>query len=279
MRDPIAYWRESLESWAIPPEILAAAPSSPWALGPRTFIARAERQVATPSGESYERAKEALPDGGSVLDVGAGAGAASLPLAGRLSREPRGSALTGVDTNESLLDTFVALAAEHGLRARGVVGRWPDVASDAPVADVVVCHHVLYNVADVAPFVTALSGYARIRVVVELTERHPMTPWNPLWQRFHGLTRPTAPTAADAVDAIASLGYPPSVREWERPATLDAMSFDELVLTSCRRLCLGRDRAEEVADALRDLGVDPAAPTLGGPARKLVTIWWPGRAS
>jgi hypothetical protein len=68
------------------------------------------------------------------------------------------------------------------------------------------------------------------------------------------------------------------VARWGRPATLDAMSYAELVATTCRRLCLGAERAADVDAALRDLGVDPAAPTLGGPTRQLVTIWWAGAA-
>ena len=31
-------------------------------------------------------------------------------------------------------------------------GTWPTVAEPPPVADVVVCHHVAYNVSDLAPF-------------------------------------------------------------------------------------------------------------------------------
>jgi hypothetical protein len=186
--------------------------------------------------------------------------------------------LTGVDTNASLLDTFASLAAARDVPARTIVGQWPEVADQATVADVVVCHHVLYNVADLAPFVTALTGYARNRVVVEISERHPMTPWNPLWKRFHDLARPTAPTAADAVAVIESLGLAPEVRRWHRSATLDAMSFDELVAITCRRLCLGPDRAGDVAAALREMDIDPAAPTLGGPTRRLATIWWAGGA-
>ncbi|HZD97694.1 MAG TPA: class I SAM-dependent methyltransferase [Micromonosporaceae bacterium] len=272
MTDALTRWRAALESWAIPPEILARAPESPWTLAPDTFVARARRQVAAPSGESYDRAVEALPAGGYVLDVGAGAGAASLALSGRAAR------LTGVDTNRSLLETFADLATDRNVDVQTVVGTWPDCAESVGPADVVVCYHVLYNVADLAPFVTALSAYARSRVVVEITATHPMTPWNPLWQRFHGLERPRRPTATDAVEAISELGYAPQVTRWERPATLDSMSYAELVITTCRRLCLGPERADDVDAALRDLGVDPAAPTLGGPTRRLVTIWWPGVA-
>ena len=44
---------------------------------------------------------------------------------------------------------------------------WPDVASQAPPADVVVSSHVLYNVPDIGPFLVALHEHARRRVVVE----------------------------------------------------------------------------------------------------------------
>src|SRR5581483_9036430 len=79
-------WRDDLESWAIPPEILAAAPETPWACPTALFARSTEETLAaggglTAQGEpspSFLRAREVLPAGGSVLDVGAGAGAASL---------------------------------------------------------------------------------------------------------------------------------------------------------------------------------------------------------
>src|SRR5215475_2638632 len=272
-RDALSYWRQALESWAIPSEILDAAAESPWTLPAAPFIVRARRQVAEPSGESYRCAAEDLPPGGSVLDVGAGAGAASLALSEKAGH------IVAVDTNASFLDTFRGLAEGQHIGAETIIGEWPDVAERAAVADIVVCHHVLYNVADLAPFVTALSAHARRRVVVEISDRHPMTPWNPLWKRFHGLDRPTAPTASDAVAAITSLGLAPHVIRWQRPATLEAMTFDDLVSMTGRRLCLGPDRVDDVAAAIRDLGVDPAVPTLGGTMRDTATIWWAGAAN
>ena len=73
-------WREQLLAWAIPPEILAAVADSPWTVPTDVFARRADTSVAAPEGASYRRAREALGDGGTVLDVGSGAGAASLPL-------------------------------------------------------------------------------------------------------------------------------------------------------------------------------------------------------
>src|SRR6266508_2384534 len=186
MDDPLARWRAQLEAWAIPEEILAAAPESPWSFPVGLFRARAERARAggrqTPSNREAARW---LPPGGSVLDVGAGAGAASLPLAGVAGR------LVAVDESAAMVEAFLAAAAGAGAHAQGIQGRWPEVAGRVDPADVVVCHHVLYNVADLAPFAGALTDHARRRVVVELTDRHPLVGLAPLWRRFHGLERPS----------------------------------------------------------------------------------------
>jgi hypothetical protein len=48
------------------------------------------------------------------------------------------------------------------------------VAEHPPVADVVVCHPVAYNVSDLAPFAQRLTDHARAGVVMELTAQHPM---------------------------------------------------------------------------------------------------------
>ena len=53
-------WREHLEAWAIPPDILAAAPADPWAHPVSRFAGRADRAVAEADGVSFERAAEVL---------------------------------------------------------------------------------------------------------------------------------------------------------------------------------------------------------------------------
>jgi hypothetical protein len=160
-----------------------------------------------------------------------------------------------------------------------VNGWWPDAASSAGVADVVVAGHVLYNIADLAPFAAALTSHARRRVVAELTERHPLTTLNPLWLRFHGIVRPDGPTADDAIAALRESGIEPEVTRWTRPAVAEHADFAELVDVTRRRLCLPVGRAGEVADALHELGADPAMPPdLGSSGRELVTLAWDGTA-
>jgi SAM-dependent methyltransferase len=268
--DALAAWRDNLMAWAIPDEILARAPESPWKLPRELFTRRADAQIEWPQGTSLRRAQEALPSGGSVLDVGAGSGAASLPLASRAAL------LVAVDTDPQMLEELDQRALRLNLRTQLIPGRWPDVAENAPVADVVVCSHVLYNVPDLGPFVEALSNHARRRVVVEITGHHPLAGLNPLWRRFHNLERPARPTWEDAVDAIAALGLQPvAERSRRRDEAAVQGSFAEVVALTRRRLCLPAERDAEIAQALRERGFDPLEPrtwTLRDP--ELVTIWW-----
>jgi SAM-dependent methyltransferase len=265
------HWREQLAAWALPPRITEAVRTSPWACPTEVFKRRADHYVATPVGDSYEVAAEALRPAGTVLDVGAGAGAASLPLA------PWTTALTAVDTNSDMLAALAERAVRLGLTAHTIEGRWPDVAAEAPVVDVVVCHHVAYNAPDLAAFATQLAQHARRRVVLELTAAHPMRVLNPLWQRLHGLERPTGPTAADAVAVLHEAGIAPCERRWKRPPRPEYGSFEELLAATRQRLCLPPERDGELTTALVDLGVDPEHPRdLGGAGDEIVTLWWPG---
>ena len=266
-------WREDLSAWAIPDHITAGAAESPWVLPRQVFARRADRLRRAPGGPSFERAWEALDPAGSVLDVGAGAGAACLPLA------PRTTTLTAVDADDEMLGLLAARAAEAGLAARMVHGRWPDVAAQVPPADVVTCHHVVFNVPDLGPFLEALTAHARKRVVIETAAAHPLTSLNPLWLRFHGLKRPDRPTAGDTLAILAAMGRNPGHTEWSRPAEADYRSMAELVEVTRRRLCLPPERAAEVEAALVELGIKPGQPRdLGSSGRDVVTIWWEGIA-
>jgi SAM-dependent methyltransferase len=271
--DLLDRWRGDLAAWAIPERITAAVTDSPWVLPRQVFARRADRVSAAPSGPSFERAWAALDPPGSVLDVGSGAGAACLPLL------PRTTSLTAVDADADMLDQLSQRAAAGGVAARTVLGRWPDTAAQAGPADVVTCHHVLYNVAEVAPFVTALTGSARRVVVAEMTAQHPLVSLNDLWLKFHGLRRPVSPTAADVIEILTVMGLRPGHEAWRRPGGRDYAGFDELVDVTRRRLCLPPGRAAEVAEALVESGVDPEHPVdLGSSGREVVTIWWDGTA-
>ncbi len=262
-------WRSDLASWAIPEHITAAVAQSPWVLPRTVFARRADRLAAGPSGPSFERAWAALDPPGSVLDIGAGAGAACLPLL------PRCTGLTAVDSESDMLELLSQRAIAAGITPRLMTGTWPDIAAEAGRADVVTCHHVAYNVPDIEPFLAALTLAARRLVVLETTAAHPLASLNPLWLRFHGLVRPSGPTADDLLAILAAMRIPTASRRWQRPGGPDYESFAELTDVTRRRLCLPPERADEVGRALAESGINPEhLVDLGSSGREVVTIWW-----
>ncbi len=262
-----ARWADSLADWAIPQQIQDAAPEgSAWRFSPAVFAWTPERAATegTVVTASRRRALEALSDGGSVLDVGAGGGRASLPLA------PPASLVTAVDSSEELLQAFVDAAIREGVPHRTVFGRWPEVASEVEPHDVVVCHHVVYNVADLPPFIRALSEHARRRVVLELTVTHPASNLNAAWKALHGLDRPTRPTAEDALAVLQEMGLDIDWEESQREVMPASRDRAELVANARQRLCVGADRDPEIDRLL--------GPDLERPLRQILTVWWAGEA-
>jgi hypothetical protein len=258
-------WSDALAAWAIPDEIVAEAPEPPYGFPTATFRHGAVVALAAPLTPTHERAREALPVGGTLLDVGAGAGASSLPVAGRAAR------LIGVDASQSMLDALRALAPAE-LDVQTVCGRWPDIAGDVGPADVVVCGHVAYNVPDLGAFVSALTEHASARVVMELTEVHPQSQLTPLWRHFWNIERPVTPTADDAIEVISEAigaGVDIGFERWTRPdpGVCPGRTDDEIVELARRRLCLTATADAEIAQLL---GPKPRlAPSA------VVTVWWP----
>ena len=193
-----------------------------------------------------------------MLDVGCGAGAASLPLV------PPADSVTGVDGDAEMLAAFSAMAEARGVEHHAVAGRWPDVMDEVAAADVGVCHHVLYNVPDLAPFVAALADHARRRFVIEMTAEHPRAWSRPLWRELHGIDRPTKPTVDDALVVIRELGLDVRIERWR--TELWAAGDPALVESVRRSLCLPADRDADVVRAL-ERHPPPAD-------RTHVTIWW-----
>lgn len=254
-------WAAMLADWAIPERLLAVAPQTPYFFDPAVFTAAADDALSRAHDTVSDRAaREVLPAGGSVLDVGVGAGAGSLRLgAGRL---------VGVDPSAVLLDAFAARADQLGISPELVLGSWPEVADQTPSADVVVCHHVVYNVADLAGFAAALTEHAAARVVVELTAAHPMSWLAPYWEVLHGVSQPDRPTAADAVAVLDELGLAVHEQRWRRPIQMIGETGDEQLQRIARRLCLPPDRHDELRRLLE------ATPPPS--QRDVVTLWWSG---
>ena len=251
-------WRSDLEAWAIPDYILEQASQEPWVHPVAMFTVGDEVADSV----SHDRAREAVPDGGSVLDVGSGGGRASFALA------PPAEVFYALDHAQEMLDAYAEAAAKRGVQHQEFRGSWPDVAADVPVADVVVCHHVAFNVAAIVPFLQALNDHARGRVVLELPMTHPLSNMSPLWKKFWDLDRPTTPTAHQLADIARALGFDAHLDVWvdETWGQRVSLPMEERVRFARIRLCLSEDRDAEVAAALiKDLDATP---------REVCTLWW-----
>lgn len=259
-------WSDQLAAWAIPEEIRDAAVSFPYEMDPDLFRPKVAADSltigsVTTGSLSSVRALEALPDGkhSSAIDVGCGGGAATMAIADRLR------SAVGVDQSEAMLRVFTEEAEARDIDAEVIAGTWPAMAEAAGHADVVLCHHVAYNVASLGSFVQALDTAASRRVVMELTLTHPQTANAPLWEQFWQLERPAGPTAEDAlavieeagIDATLEIGASGSLR---RDAPIEARA-----MTATRMLCLPPDRQSEVEVAVRAL-----APR----SDRRAVIWW-----
>ncbi|MGQ0848198.1 MAG: class I SAM-dependent methyltransferase [Actinomycetota bacterium] len=262
-------WRQALEAWAIPQSLLDAAEGSPYGWPAPTWKRRAEIAIdskqATPTSA---RVTAIAGPRGTVLDIGAGTGRASLPLA------QAGHRVTAVEPAPGMLAGLHDLG--RGLPVSVIEGRWPEVARQVRVHDVGMCAHVVYDVADVGPFVEALAKKARRGVVIEMTETHPWTHLGRYYQALHSLDRPDGPTSSDLAAVVEEvLGVVPTIERWRSRSDLWFESVDDIVELYGRRLVLPRHRYGELIELLTpELTGEPGHWQVGKPDRMFVTLWW-----
>lgn len=248
-------WSSALAEWGIPPAILAQAPQSPW-IHPVQMFTVPERIPSTPA---HERAREAMHSGAMLLDVGCGGGIAAFAAAGA------GDVVIGVDHQQEMLNVFAAEADSRGLRHQEILGDWPAVADQTPVADVVTCHHVVYNVSEIVPFLSALDAHAAHRVVIEMPQEHPLASMSNAWRHFWAIERPAGPGPTDLVDVLTSMGITATVELWDH-GSVRQLTMEEQVQFTRVRLCLSAERDDDIKEYL---AAHPAPRT-----RALATLWW-----
>lgn len=255
-------WRRSVRAAAVPQDIVDKAPEPESSFEPEMFRWDPEHDARQPVRPSRRRALEALPEAGSVLDIGVGGGASSLGLV------PKAGLIVGVDPLESMLELFEASARTAGVAARAALGTWPEAADEVEPADVVVCHHAIYRVAEIEDFVSALTARARRRVVVELAARHPLAGLSPLWRAFHGVEWPEWPVADEAEAVVLSMGIAVEREDVVLPPHARAVTPGFVAFVR-RRLHVGPEWDAEIEEFLR--GRDPEE-------QRVAALWWPGAA-
>lgn len=268
-----AFWRSQLENWAIPQELLDQADESPYGWPVELFKRWRATETSTAASPTTTLLRNLLPDDGTLLDVGAGTGRASLPLA------EEGYRVTAVEPDERMRAALQTEAA--GLDVGVVAAAWPGGADLVPTHDVALAANVVYDVADIAPFLLKLSERGRLAVVLELTEKHPWSMYADYYLRLHGLSRPDGPGVDDLVTVIEELGFRPNVERWEREGQVWFESWEEIEDLMGRRLVVPGNRRHELRALLESDVVEKNGRFhLGGDRRKLAAIWWtPGQTA
>lgn len=258
-------WRSALEAWALPDDLLEAVDESPYGWAPELWKRRSAATVDVRSGPTLVRVRDlAGPPPADVLDIGAGRGRASLPLVAD------GYRLVAVEKDPGMIQGLEEEAS--GLGVRIVRGRWPEAAPEVGAVDVAMCANVVYDVAELAPFLAAMAGCARRGVVVELTETHPWSSLAPWYRALHGIDRPDGPTVDDFAAVVEEVtGTPPFVSRWQRAGSLWFTGWDEIEEYYGRRLLLPVERRHELRGLL-PVAVDDGRYVVGDEVRRMATV-------
>jgi SAM-dependent methyltransferase len=148
---------------------------------------------------------EALGTNGTLLDVGAGAGRYALPIA------QRGFAVTAVEPSAGMRRNLEERVQQAGVaNLQLVASTWED-ATAAP-HDVVLASHILYPIADVAPFIQKLVAHARRAWFLTIRVEPMGGELAPLWQEIRGTPYPMEPTFLDLYNLLFAIGLRPDVR-------------------------------------------------------------------
>ena len=134
----------------------------------------------------------------TLIDAGAGTGRHAVPLSQRLEW------VTAVEPSEGMRAQI-----PHKDNMTVVASSWED-AEVAP-ADLAICCHVLYGIAEPAPFIEKLERSARERVFIMLRESELPHPAAAIRRRLLGEAGPRLPRFSDLFMLLIQTGVAPDV--------------------------------------------------------------------
>jgi hypothetical protein len=212
-----------------------------------------------------------LRPGDRVADVGAGSGR-YVPTLAAHCRE-----LVAVEPSASMRGHLEATVARHKLGNVQVVGEpWPEAELGA--VDVVVCAHVLYSLADAAPFLEALDAAATRACFLLLFPKHHLGALNIFWQRFHGEERLPLPAALEALNLCWQLGIKASLQIIPATSIYSYDDAEEALVDLRWRLRFAPDaqRDARIAQAIEELMQQNEDGTLAPPGLSPISsvVWW-----
>jgi SAM-dependent methyltransferase len=181
------------------------------------------------------------------LDVGAGGGRFAIPLAQRCA------GVVAVEPSPAMRETLIAGAAEHGVTNIEVHAfTWPPPADAPPIeADLGLVAHVLYDIADLGPFLDALEARVRRRCQVILGNRAPSTAFEPDWTELWGEPHHRLPALPEFLGVLAATGRRFDVRTFPAARESTPMPLDDAHAAARRLFWVTEGSARDAR--LRDL--------------------------
>jgi nucleoside-triphosphatase THEP1/SAM-dependent methyltransferase len=245
-------------------------PQDVWAPRAARFARRA-RSGSSPE-PTLEWLRPRLRPTDTVLDVGAGTGRYARLLSPLVAR------VVAVEPSPSMFAELQRTVAEERLaNVELVPAPWP--LHPAPTADVVLCAHVAYSIADLPAFLAALERSARRLAVLVCGLRPPNAVLAPVWEAVHGEPRRPLPGALELLNLLHQLGLPAGFEVL--PRLDDAFRYESRE-DALRAL---RHRLHLLPSPRNDARLERAIDTLfvhdadGGLAIRPVpddaALWWP----
>ncbi len=208
--DWAARWRELVESRETVGPGGFEAGGSRWE-GRAERFARLTRGLDAATDPFVRALKAELQPGDAVLDVGAGAGRYSLPIAPSVAR------LTAVEPSNGMREAFAHEADRRGIRNINLVaGGWQEAKVEPH--DVAFVANVLYFVKDAARFVEKLDAHARRACFILHRVEERAAEMAPLYAHVWGKPRPPEAGALDLFNLLFSMGIRANLELMPRPA-------------------------------------------------------------
>lgn len=182
----------------------------------------------------------------TVLDVGAGGGRIALPLAEKCRL------VIAVEPSGAMRERIAEQVKKWGVKnLKTVAAKWEEAVVEP--ADVVVCSHVLYTVADPVLFVRKLEAHARRLVAVVMFEKPAVASFFPLWPAVHGEERLALPALAEFEALLKEMGVKPDRVKLPEREPRGFESVEQAVGESAARLFVapGTPQAKRLEKAVR----------------------------
>ncbi len=219
-----------------------------------------------------ERVRAQLPAGdGRVLDVGAGTGRYAVPLA------ELGARVQAVEPNAAMAELLGEEARARGVTIPVEPDEWPAAEPRVGSADVVLCAHVVYPIAEVVPFVRALDRAARSAVVMVARLGQVDDAIAHVFEAVHGEPRVPMPALPDLWMLLLQLGIPASVSLHPFETRWAFADADAAVADVAGRLGVQPDTRSwaEVESAVRSRLVPRGDEVLLAPSQAYQgVVWW-----